>query len=93
MLLALGQKKIGRTRPALAEMKIRAGDHMADTQATGQHLPREGFLQPNHRGLLLFMKRDPARKSPPQFKLTVKELRIPHRNCTACGLNLKDWGG
>ncbi len=55
--------------------------------------PREGFLQPNHCGLLLFMKRDPARKSPPQFKLTVKELRIPHRNCTACGLNLKDWGG
>jgi site-specific DNA-methyltransferase (adenine-specific) len=55
--------------------------------------PRDGLLQPNHRGLLLFMKRDPARKTPPQFQLDVTQLRIPHRNCTACGLNLKDWGG
>jgi len=54
---------------------------------------RDVFLQPNHRGVLLFLKRDPARKSPPPFPLNVKELRIPHRNCTACGLNLKDWGG
>ncbi len=54
---------------------------------------REGFLQPNHRGLLLFLKRDPARKSPPPFDLKVKELRIPHRDCAACGANLKDWGG
>jgi DNA modification methylase len=54
---------------------------------------RDVFLQPNHRGVLLFLKRDPARKTPPPFQLNVKELRIPHRNCTACGLNLKDWGG
>ena len=55
--------------------------------------PREGFLQPNHRGLLLFVKLDPARKTPPAFHLNVQELRIPHRNCTACGENVKDWGG
>jgi DNA modification methylase len=54
---------------------------------------REGFLQPNHRGLLLFLKRDPARKTPPPFALQVNELRIPHRDCSACGTNLKDWGG
>lgn len=54
---------------------------------------REGFLQPNHWGLLLFVKRDPARKTPPRFQLNVNDLRLPHRNCTACGENLKDWGG
>src|SRR5688500_9891420 len=35
---------------------------------------RAGFLPPNHRGLVLFVKRDPARKAPPQFQLNVKEL-------------------
>jgi len=54
---------------------------------------REGFLQPNHRGLLLFLKRDPVRKTPPPFDVNVNDLRLPHRNCTACGENLKDWGG
>lgn len=58
-----------------------------------QDRPREGFLQPTHQGLLLFVKRDPARKRPPPFQLHVQELRIPHRACTACGQNLKDWGG
>lgn len=58
-----------------------------------QDRPREGFLQPTHQGLLLFVKRDPTRKTPPPFKLRVKELRIPHRDCTACGHSLKDWGG
>lgn len=54
---------------------------------------REGFLQPTHRGLLLFMKRDPARRTPPPFRLQVNEVRVPHRDCAACGQNLKDWGG
>lgn len=58
-----------------------------------QDRPREGFLQPTHQGLLLFVKRDPARKTLPPFKLRVDELRIPHRDCPACGQNLKDWGG
>lgn len=55
--------------------------------------PRDVFLQPAHRGLLLFLKRDPARKTLPPFQPKVNEVRIPHRNCTACGQNLKDWGG
>lgn len=50
-------------------------------------------LQPNHRGLLMFMRTDPALKKPPQFVLHVNETRVPHRDCTACGQNVKDWGG
>ncbi len=55
--------------------------------------PRDHFLQPNHQGLLLFMKRDVTRKSPTQFRLNTAEVRVPHVNCAACGLNVKDWGG
>lgn len=54
---------------------------------------RDGFLESHHRGLLLFLKRDPNRKTAPRFELKVNELRIPHRDCVACGENLKDWGG
>lgn len=54
---------------------------------------REGFLQPTHQGLLLFMKRDPARKTPPPFQLHTNDARVPHRQCAACGENVKDWGG
>ncbi len=54
---------------------------------------REGFLLPAHQGLLLFVKRNPARKTPPPFQLHVNAVRVPHRNCTACGQNVKDWGG
>ena len=54
---------------------------------------RGSFLQPNHQGLLLFMKRDSARKTPTQFRLNTSQVRVPHVNCAACGLNVKDWGG
>lgn len=54
---------------------------------------RELFLQPAHQGLLLFMKRDPARKTPPVFQLRTETVRVAHRDCAACGQNLKDWGG
>ena len=54
---------------------------------------RDTHLQPNQRGLLLFLKNDPARKVSPKFVLHTKETRVPHRNCTACGQNVKDWGG
>ncbi len=54
---------------------------------------RDRFLQPNHQGLLLFMKRDLTRKTPTQFRLNPTEVRVPHVNCAACGLNVKDWGG
>jgi DNA modification methylase len=55
-------------------------------------LPHD-LLLPAHRGLLLFLKLDPDRKTPPPFRPNVNALRIPHRHCTACGQNLKDWGG
>lgn len=55
--------------------------------------PRQGFLQASHQGLLLCTKRNPARKTPPPFKLNVNQVRVAHRDCTACGRNLKDWGG
>ena len=54
---------------------------------------RGNFLQPNHRGMLMFMKTDPALKKPAKFVLHTGETRVPHRNCTACGQNVKDWGG
>lgn len=54
---------------------------------------RDRFLQPNHQGLLLFMKRDLTRKTPTPFRLNTAEVRVPHVNCAACGLNVKDWGG
>jgi len=54
---------------------------------------RDHFLQPNHQGLLLFMKRNVTRKTPPPFRLNTAAVRVPHVNCAACGLNVKDWGG
>ncbi len=54
---------------------------------------REEFLVSAHRGLLMFLRLNPRRKTPPPFQLHVGALRIPHRHCTACGQNLKDWGG
>jgi DNA modification methylase len=54
---------------------------------------RAGLLQPTHQGLMLFVKRDVNRKTPPPFRLDVSEVRFPHRICTACGENVKDWGG
>ncbi len=54
---------------------------------------RGDFLQPNHRGMLMFMKNDSTRKTPTKFVLHTGETRVPHRNCTACGQNVKDWGG
>src|SRR6478736_4229364 len=37
--------------------------------------PRDGFLLPTHQGLLLFMKRDPARKTLPPFQIHTNEVR------------------
>ncbi len=55
--------------------------------------PRDGFLKPRHRGLLMFLKTDPRRKSPTPFFLNTAEVKVPHQFCAACKLNLKDWGG
>ena len=52
-----------------------------------------GFLKPTHRGLLLFLKGNPDKKTPPVLRLNVDAARTPHAYCTACGNTLKDWGG
>ncbi|KAB2645792.1 MAG: hypothetical protein DVB33_10460 [Verrucomicrobia bacterium] len=54
---------------------------------------RGDFLQPNHRGMLMFMKNEPALRKAAKFALHTRETRVQHRNCTACGQNVKDWGG
>src|SRR5262249_46079443 len=54
--------------------------------------PRGVTLQPAHHGLLMFLKSD-DNGSPRQFRLNNSNVRAPHAYCTACGLNLKDWGG
>jgi DNA modification methylase len=38
-----------------------------------------------HAGLLLFTKGD--------ARFNVRRVRFPHRHCTFCGKDLKDWGG
>jgi DNA modification methylase len=55
--------------------------------------PGDGFLKPSHRGLLMFLKTDPRRKSPMPFHLNTTEVKVPHAFCAACKLNVKDWGG
>ena len=55
--------------------------------------PRAGFLKPSHRGVLLFLKVDPRRKSRAPFQLNTGEVKVPHQFCAACKLNVKDWGG
>ena len=55
--------------------------------------PRAGFLKPVHRGLVMFIKNDPRRKTPAALPLNAAEVKAPHRFCTACNKNVKDWGG
>lgn len=49
-------------------------------------------LPNSHIGLLMFLKTKKT-KNPTPFNLNTKEYRIPYTNCSACGNNLKDWGG
>lgn len=53
---------------------------------------RKDTVQPAHMGLLLYLK-SASLKSPSPFQLNTKEVRVPHKLCAACGLNVKDWGG
>ena len=57
------------------------------------HMPRGDFLKPSHLGLLLFVKAGANGKTPVPFRPETDAVRVPHANCAACGLNLKDWGG
>jgi DNA modification methylase len=54
-------------------------------------IERGSTLKPAHQGLLMFLKSTPNGKSP--FPLKTDIVRVPHAYCTACGLNVKDWGG
>jgi DNA modification methylase len=55
--------------------------------------PREDFLKPSHRGLLMFLKSDSGRKRPSAPPLHTAEVKVPHQYCTTCGKTVKDWGG
>ena len=50
---------------------------------------RAQTLHPSHAGILLFHKVARGRNTP--FRLGV--VRIPHSYCSACGRNVRDWGG
>jgi DNA modification methylase len=55
--------------------------------------PANGFLQPSHLGLLLFLKARRTQKKPPALELDTETVRVPHAYCSVCGKTLKDWGG
>ncbi len=88
-----------RELPAWGEHLVRAGDEtwrMVFKYWIALEIddaPRDGFLKPSHRGLLMFLKTDPRRKSPMPFHLNTAEVKVPHAFCAACKLNVKDWGG
>jgi len=50
---------------------------------------RAQTLHPSHVGILLFHKVACGRNTP----FRPGSVRIPHRNCAACGRNVRDWGG
>lgn len=52
---------------------------------------KKTMLNCSHVGLLMYLK-TPAKRTIP-FHLNTKELRVPYSDCTACGNNVKDWGG
>lgn len=54
---------------------------------------RTDTLAPTSMGLLMFLKSKPTSKTPTPFHLNTSTARSPHVYCTACGQNLKDWGG
>src|SRR5688572_18585924 len=55
--------------------------------------PRNGFLKPAHRGLLMFLKQDAQRKKPAAPPLNTAHVKVTHQFCAACKQNVKDWGG
>ncbi len=50
----------------------------------------DGFNS-THMGLVLLVKTSGT--ALPRFKLDTSATRIPYRMCSACGKNVKDWGG
>jgi site-specific DNA-methyltransferase (adenine-specific) len=56
-------------------------------------VPRGDSLKPTSQGLLMFLKSKAGSRSPSPFHLNTSTVRTPHAYCTACGQNVKDWGG
>ena len=54
---------------------------------------RKDTLEPSSLGLLMFLKSKLGSKSPTPFHLNTSTVRVPHVYCSACNLNVKDWGG
>lgn len=51
----------------------------------------EDIINPESMGMLMYLKSKPKHQSP--FHLNTKTVRVPYSFCTACGENVKDWGG
>lgn len=54
---------------------------------------RARTLQPSHQGLLLYVKSKSANNTTNGFRLNTSQCKVPHRYCSYCDRNLKDWGG
>src|SRR5437588_1473808 len=54
---------------------------------------RNSTLAPTSLGLLMFLKSKSNNGSPTRFHLNTSTARVPHAYCSACGQNVKDWGG
>jgi len=49
-------------------------------------------LKNSHIGMLMYLKTK-SLESPTPFHLNTKEVRVSHKYCAACDMNIKDWGG
>lgn len=54
---------------------------------------RNETLEPTGLGLLMFLKSKADNRIPSPFHLNTSTARAPHAYCSACGQNVKDWGG
>jgi DNA modification methylase len=54
---------------------------------------RNETLEPTGMGLLMFLKSKTDNRIPSPFHLNTSTARAPHAYCSACGQNVKDWGG
>jgi DNA modification methylase len=54
---------------------------------------KKDTLVPTSLGLLMFLKNKSGSKNPIPFHLNTSTVRVPHAYCSACGENVKDWGG
>lgn len=50
-------------------------------------------LRPVHQGLLFYIKSSSTQRSNNGFSLNVSNVKNPHKYCSFCKKNLKDWGG